>query len=137
MIGIRAAIVLLAVAISSTAGAQDADLLAEGAQVFRKCAACHTLGEGERNKVGPNLWGMFGREAATAEGFTRYSKAMKESGIVWDDARLDTYLESPRKAVPGTNMAFVGIRKPEDREKLITFLRAETGAPPAPENTTP
>ena len=125
------------IAAISPVSAQDTDMLEEGEKVFRRCASCHTLGDGERHKVGPNLWGVFGREAASAEGFKRYSKAMKESGIVWDDAIMDTYLEAPRKTVKGTNMAFVGLRKPEDREKLIAFLRAETGANAADDETTP
>ena len=105
-----------------------ADDIAAGQRLFNKCKACHTVEQGGRNRVGPNLWGFFGREAATAEGFTRYSKAMKESGIVWDDENLDAYLENPRKALKGTNMAFVGIRNAEQRAQLIAYLKKVTTA---------
>lgn len=111
--------------LSSQAQAQDIDLAA-GERAFNKCKACHTLDEGGRHRVGPNLHGFIGREAATAPGFPRYSKAMKDSGIVWDDATLDAYLENPRKAVRGTNMAFVGVRKAAERANLIAYLKEAT-----------
>ncbi|MFN3232589.1 MAG: c-type cytochrome [Alphaproteobacteria bacterium] len=128
---LRTLLACCALAVASTAfpaQAQDSDRLADGKKAYRKCMACHTLGEGERHKVGPNLWGLFGRAAATADGFSRYSKAMKESGIIWDAESVDGYLESPRKFLPGTNMAFIGVRKPAERAALLAYLMAETGA---------
>ncbi len=94
-----------------------------GAKVFRKCKACHVV-DAPKHRVGPSLQGLIGRTAGTAEGY-KYSKAMiayGESGIVWDAAALDTYLEAPRKIVAGTKMAFPGLKKPEDRENVIAYL---------------
>lgn len=96
---------------------------AAGKKVFKKCAACHTLVPGKK-KIGPSLAGVIGRTAGTGEGF-RYSKAMKAygaSGVVWDAASLDVYLTAPRKVVKGTKMSFPGLKKPEDRANLISFL---------------
>src|SRR5690606_39041130 len=78
-----------------------------GENVFRACAACHATDH--TNRSGPGLQGIFGRTAGTASGF-RYSRAMKESGIVWDDRSLDTYLAAPQKAVPGNRMPFAGLK---------------------------
>jgi len=100
-------------------------LVATGQKVFkRKCKTCHSLKEG-KNKIGPSLYGLFGREAGTAEGY-RYSKAMKNSGIVWDDRVLNVFIAKPKLTVPKTKMSFRGIRKEEDRKALIEYLRGAT-----------
>lgn len=113
------------------AAAQDEmteeQLLKRGKRVFVLCRSCHTLEEGGRNKVGPNLHGMFGREAGLAEGF-RYSDVVKESGIVWSAETLEEWLVKPKDFLPGNKMAFAGVRKPSDRKALITYLTAETSA---------
>lgn len=113
------------------AAAQDemseADLLKRGKRVFVLCRSCHTLEEGGRNKVGPNLHGMFGREAGMAEGF-RYSDVVKESGIVWSGETLEEWLVKPKDFLPGNKMAFAGVRKESDRLALITYLKIETAA---------
>ncbi len=98
-----------------------------GAILYKRCRACHTLGEGERNKVGPNLWQVFGRTAGSREDFN-YSAAMAASGVVWSDDTMSAYIEKPSQYMPGNRMSFAGLRKPEDRAALIEYLRAETGA---------
>ncbi len=97
----------------------DAD---NGAKIFRRCQACHTVEEG-KNRVGPSLHNIMGREAGTLEGFARFSTAMKDSGIVWNDETLHGYLENPREYIPGNSMAFPGLRKEEDRDDVIAFLK--------------
>ncbi len=106
--------------VSSTALA-DGDAAA-GKKVFNKCKVCHSLAEGE-NKIGPSLAGVVGRAAGTVEGF-KYSDAMKESGLTWDEATLDQYLADPKGFVPGNKMAFVGLKKEDDRENVIAYIEA-------------
>ena len=98
-----------------------------GAILWKRCRACHTLAEGERHKVGPNLWGVFGQAAGAREDFN-YSRAMKASGIVWDDTTMDAYLEKPAAYIPGNRMTYAGLRKPEDRAAVIAYLKSVTGA---------
>ena len=107
----------------------SAPVLAEGdpdrgTKVFKKCKACHLV-DAEKNRVGPHLVGLFGRPSGSIEGFT-YSKAMVEAEIVWDEETLDGYLESPRKYVKGTRMAFGGLRKEQDRQDIIAYLKKAT-----------
>lgn len=111
-------------AISSSALAEGD--VAKGEKVFRKCIACHTLEEG-KNKVGPTLYGIFGRTAGALEDY-KYSSAMVESGIVWDEENMDGYLQKPRAFLKGTKMAFAGIKKDDQRADLIAFLK-EKSAP--------
>lgn len=96
---------------------------AKGEKVFNKCKACHSVEEG-KNKVGPSLHNLIGRTPGTAEGF-KYSKAMEEFGKdhVWDDETLHTYLEKPKDVVKGTKMAFVGLKKEDDRDDVIAYLK--------------
>ena len=97
---------------------------AAGKKVFNKCKACHSIDE-EKNKVGPHLVGLVGRTAGTVEDF-KYSDAMKESGIVWTAETLAPYLEKPKDVVPGTKMAFAGLKKPEDIANLIAYIEEES-----------
>lgn len=106
--------------------AQAAGDAAKGADVFKKCMACHTL-EAGKNKVGPSLGGVIGRKAGTVAGFS-YSDAMKNSGLTWDDATLTKYLANPKALVAGTRMSFVGLPKPEDIENLLAYMKANGGA---------
>lgn len=97
-----------------------------GRRTFKLCQSCHTLNEGGQNLVGPNLYGVFGREIGGVEGFS-YSNAVEESDIVWTPEILAEWLESPRNFLPGNKMSFAGVRKPEDRVAVIAYIMAETG----------
>lgn len=97
---------------------------AMGEQVFKRCVACHTIDKGGANGIGPNLHGVVGRPVASHAGFS-YSSAMKAKGGVWDAATLNTYLEAPMKAIPGTRMAFAGVYDPLDRKALLLYLEAQ------------
>lgn len=99
----------------------DPDL---GAQVFKRCAVCHSINAGQ-NKIGPSLHGVVGRTAGSVPGFN-YSSANKSSGIVWTEQKLFAYLEHPQKVVPGTKMAFVGLPNPEDRANVIAYLKTNS-----------
>ena len=93
-----------------------------GEKVFKKCKACHVV-TSEKNKTGPHLVNLFGREAGSLDSFKKYSKAMKASGIIWDEDTLAAYLEAPKKYGKGTRMAFAGLRKPADRDNVIAYLK--------------
>ena len=93
----------------------------KGKKVFRKCVACHSLQEG-KNKMGPPLNNLLGRKAGSVKGY-KYSKAMKNSGVVWDEESLDKFLTKPRKFIPKTKMSFRGIKKKSLRDDLIFFLK--------------
>ncbi|GAB4150406.1 MAG: hypothetical protein Tsb0016_22080 [Sphingomonadales bacterium] len=97
----------------------------EGAKVFRRCMACHTLEAGGRHRVGPNLHGIFSRTAGTAEGF-KYSNAMKSAGFVWDAEKLDQYITKPNAFMPGNRMPFAGLPNATQRQDLIAYLQQAT-----------
>lgn len=94
---------------------------AMGEQIFKRCVACHTVDAGGRNGIGPNLHGSVGRAVGAVAGFS-YSSAMKAKGGVWDEATLDTYLKAPAQAIPGTRMAFAGIKEDAERKAVILYL---------------
>ncbi|MEN0652344.1 MULTISPECIES: c-type cytochrome [Hyphobacterium] len=104
----------------------EADL-ANGNRQFRRCASCHTIAEGARNLVGPNLHGLFSRNAGEVEGFS-YSAAVRDSGIDWSPEHLDSWLQDPRGYIPGNRMSFVGLREANDRRDVIAYLMIETAA---------
>lgn len=93
---------------------------AAGERVFRQCMACHSLKAGE-NKTGPSLHGIIGRPAGQVPGFN-YSDANRNSGKTWTQQAMFEYLENPRATIPGTIMAFAGLRKPEDRANVIAYI---------------
>jgi cytochrome c len=103
------------------ASAQAADATAGEAVFKRVCSVCHNpTVEGPR-KLGPTLLGVVGRKSGSIEGF-RYSKANSDSGIVWTPDKLDAYIKNPREVVPGTTMAYAGLRNDEERANLIAYL---------------
>ncbi len=99
--------------------------LENGARVFRRCQSCHTVGAGDRDMVGPNLHGVFGRAAGGKDGF-RYSTAMAESGITWSAETMDEYLNNPRTYILRNRMSFAGLRAEEDRRDVIAWLAINT-----------
>jgi len=115
---------LTAFALAVPTLAQEGDPEA-GEKTFNKCKACHTIEAGEKHKIGPNLHGVIGRKAGTAEGF-KYSKPMIESGITWDEAALAKYLTDPKGTVPGNKMAFPGIKKEDELANVIAYVKKES-----------
>jgi len=107
-------------AVSYTSLTGDA---AKGEKVFAQCKACHVAEEG-KNRVGPSLYAVVGRTAGTVPGYN-YSKANKESGVTWTEDVLYTYLEAPQKFMPGTKMAFGGLKVPQDRADVIAYLKTK------------
>ena len=89
--------------------------------VFNQCTACHSTQRGE-NGIGPSLAGVFGRRAASLPGFA-YSQAMEDAGLTWNQANLDRYLENPRGVVPGTTMAYNGVKDAAQRQAVINYLK--------------
>ncbi|KZD23312.1 cytochrome c-550 CycA [Tardiphaga robiniae] len=113
------ALIVLAVSTASSfALAQD---VAAGKSSFNKCLACHAVGENAKNKVGPELNGLNGRKSGIAEGYS-YSDANKNSGITWDEATFKEYIKDPKAKIPGTKMAFAGIKKESEVNDLWAFL---------------
>jgi cytochrome c len=102
--------------------------VAAGKDVASRCEQCHDLSRGGPNKIGPNLWGIVGRQRATQSGFD-YSSAMMASHATWDYAALFRYLKSPQSMVPGTKMSFAGLRSAQDRINLLAYLRTLSDSP--------
>jgi cytochrome c len=108
-----------------------------GATIFKRCGACHSIGEGAKNRMGPELNGIVGQPAASIPDFN-YSAAMKDAsaaGLVWTPADLHAFLEAPKVKVPGTKMSFSGLKKPEDLDNVIAYIMSfSPDYVPAPAN---
>ena len=113
-----AALAAATVMLTGAARAQD---VAAGEQSFKKCLPCHSIGEGAKNKVGPELNGIDGRHSGTAPGYS-YSEANKKSGITWGKAQFLEYIKDPRAKIPGTKMIFPGIKNEKEAESLWAYL---------------
>jgi cytochrome c len=116
----RALILTLGMTLATAGSAYADGDPAKGATVFKRCAACHVVDK-EQNRVGPHLVGIVGRHAGAVDGF-KYSDAMKDSGLTWDEDTLDKYLADPKGFIPGNKMAFPGLKKEDEREDVIAYL---------------
>ena len=115
-------LVLGAAALALSSAAAEAQDLAAGEQSFKKCLPCHSVGEGAANKVGPHLNGLEGRKAGTTPEYS-YSDANKNSGLVWSDAVFKEYIKNPMGQMPGTKMAFPGIKNETEINNLWAYLK--------------
>lgn len=96
----------------------------KGAKIFKtKCSQCHSIDKGGTNKQGPNLYGIFDKLCATNNSYN-YSPAMEKKEIIWNELTLMEYLKNPKKYIPGTKMAFAGIKKETERKYLIQYLKS-------------
>lgn len=120
----RLAALLMAAAFALSSGAALAGDAEKGKKIFNKCKACHSLEEGKK-KLGPSLHGVFGRVSGTLDGF-KYSKAMKEAAITWDETTMSEYLAAPKKYIPKNKMVFVGLKKQADRDNVLAYLKEAT-----------
>jgi cytochrome c len=112
---------LSAMAVIASCAAALAQDVAAGKTSFNKCVACHAVGEGARNKVGPVLNGLDGRKSGTVEGYS-YSQANRNSGIIWNKDQFLDYIRDPKARIPGNRMVFAGIKKESEAADLWAFL---------------
>lgn len=119
---------LLAV-LAASGGVASAQDIAAGEKTFNACRACHQIGEHAVNSIGPVLTGVVGRKSGSVPGYN-YSDANKNSGITWDEATLADYLKNPQAKVPGTKMMFPGLKKEQDIDNVIAFLKQQGVAVP-------
>ena len=121
-------VVLAALFVATGLGQANAQDAAAGEKVFVVCRACHQVGPNAKNAVGPVLNGLFGRKAGSVEGYS-YSEANKKSGITWSEEEFTKYIQDPKAVVPGTKMAFAGIKDPQKIKDLIAYLHTFDKAP--------
>ena len=100
----------------------------EGAKVFKKCAACHSIAEGGKNKIGPALWGVLGRQAGSLPDY-KYSKAMAAYGEKWSFEEMNGFLIKPKDWIKGTKMSFAGLKKANERAAVILFMNENSNNP--------
>jgi len=105
---------------------------AKGAEVFKKCAACHTVNQGGANGIGPNLYGTMGEGIGQGKGGFAFSDPLKAVGGTWDFDKMNAWLTSPRKFAPGTKMTFAGLSKAEDRANVMVYLNQQGSNIPLP-----
>ncbi len=103
----------------------DSADLVEGKRLFLHCESCHTLGQGEINKVGPNLWNIFGSQIGARDGF-KYSKAVQDADFTWDPDKLNEWLANPQGFLPGNRMPLAGLKNEIDPINFIAYLRSAT-----------
>ncbi|HEY5166951.1 MAG TPA: cytochrome c family protein [Pseudolabrys sp.] len=115
-------ILTAAVVLAAMAQAAQAQDVAAGEQSFKKCLPCHSIGEGAKNKVGPQLNGLDGRHSGTAPDYN-YSDANKNSGITWNEAAFKEYIKDPRAKIPGTKMIFAGVKNEKETGDLWAYLK--------------
>lgn len=128
---LSALLICLAALVPAGAGAEEIGDEERGADLYVQCIGCHEVGEGARDRIGPQLNGIFGRRAGAIEGY-RYSPAMARmgaDGLTWTLETLDAYLENPRILVSGTRMSFRGMREPQDRADVLAYLRIYSDNP--------
>ena len=101
---------------------------AEGAKIFKKCAACHSLAQGGGNKIGPALWGVIGRTAGAVSDY-KYSKAMVAYGKPWSFEEMNGFLIKPKDWIKGTKMSFAGIKSPKERAAVILYMNENSNNP--------
>jgi len=101
---------------------------ADGAKVFKKCAACHTIAQGGGNKIGPSLWGVLGRQAGSISDY-KYSKAMVAHEKTWSFEEMNSFLIKPKDWIKGTKMSFVGLKNAKDRAAVILYMNENTNNP--------
>jgi cytochrome c len=119
MRAVLSSLVVLLPFLAQPAAAQDASA---GERSFAKCRACHQIGEGARNLVGPELNGLIGRHSGAVDGYS-YSAANKNSGLTWDEATFAEYIKDPKAKIPGTKMIFAGIKGEKEIKDLTAFLK--------------
>ena len=101
---------------------------ANGAKVFKKCVACHSIAQGGGNKIGPALWGILGRQAGSISDY-KYSKAMAAYGKAWSFEEINGFLTKPKDWIKGTKMSFVGLKNAKDRAAVILYMNENTNSP--------
>ena len=101
---------------------------AEGAKVFKKCAACHSIAEGGKNKIGPALWGVLGRQAGSLPDY-KYSKAMAAYGKKWSFEEMNGFLIKPKDWIKGTKMSYAGLKSEKERAAVILYMNENTNNP--------